>query len=108
MLSFRHPAAVIDSIVADLEYLTEFLLAEIDDAGSNGLEPSASAMKAIAALETLRLLTPRLRVVRSNFVADARLPDSESGSDLLSSVIAEIDAHACQATASDRNAGVVR
>lgn len=108
MLSFRHPAAVIDSVVADLDYLTEFLLAEIDGAGSSGHEPSANAMKAIAALETLRLLTPRLRVVRSNFVADVRLPDSEAGRDLLASGIAETEVHACQATATDRNAGVVR
>lgn len=82
-MQFRHPAIVIDETVTNLEYLTEFLLDDIDQGSvcTDGVAPCA--MKAIAALEALRVLLPRLRVVRSNYVASSRFPDGPSGSDLL-------------------------
>ena len=80
---FRHPATVVDEVIADLGYLTEFFLDDIDHGALRNELLSARAMKAVAALEATRMLLPRLRIVRSNFVADSRLPDTSAGAGLL-------------------------
>jgi hypothetical protein len=107
-MHFRHPAAVIDSVIADLGYLTEFLLDEIDHTGANPDQPSPGAVKAIAALEGTRLLLPRLRVVRSNFVADARLPGMEGTRELFGDESSESGRDAGETPPADKNVGVVR
>jgi hypothetical protein len=102
MLPFRHPAAVIDSVIADLNYLTEFLIDEAEQIGADPGQPSLPAVKAIAALEAMRMLLPRLRIVRSSFVADARLPDGNAADSLLRTD------DACETSAAQRHPGVVR
>jgi len=103
-MQFRHPAAVIDEVIADLEYLSEFLLDDIDHRPD---EFSAPAIKAVAALEASRVLLPRLRVVRSNYTADARLPDGRSGADLLGHE-AETESSNAGEVSTDAQTGVLR
>ena len=82
-MQIRHPAVVIDETIANLDYLTEFLLDDIDHGSIRDGEARPSTLKAIAALEAVRVLLPRLRVVRSNYVANSRFPDGPTGADLL-------------------------
>ena len=104
----RHPAAVIDEVIADLEYLVEFFLDDIDDGAIERDRIAPRATKAIAALRASGTLLPRLRIVRSNHVADPRLPDGRSGNDLLSlSDVSEPDS-ASETPATPRNPRIVR
>jgi hypothetical protein len=105
-MQFRHPASVIDETVTNLEYLTEFLIDDIDHGSVCTDEVPPCAMKAIAALEALRVLLPRLRVVRSNYVASSRFPDGPSGSDLL--VSTQVDTDASEASTESGDTRIIR
>ena len=107
-MQFRHPAAVIDEVLADLGYLTEFLLDDIDHSTACGNDISPCAMKAVAALDAVRVLLPRLRIVRSNFVTDSRLPDSSAGAGLLDEAVPEQTDDASETSAASGNAGLLR
>jgi hypothetical protein len=105
-MQFRHPALVIDQTIANLDYLTEFLLDDIDHGAVRAGEVAPCAVKAIAALEALRVLLPRLRVVRSNYVANSRFPDGPTGADLLTP--AQDATNASEASTDAGDARVVR
>jgi hypothetical protein len=53
------------------------------------------------------VLLPRLRVVRSNYTADARLPDGRSGADLLGHE-AETESSNAGEVSTDAQTGVLR
>ncbi|HEY6643048.1 hypothetical protein [Povalibacter sp.] len=73
-MQFRHPAVVIDETITNLEYLTGLLLQDIDRGAIEKRQVTPSALKAIAALEAIRTLLPRLRIVRSNYADSDALP----------------------------------
>jgi hypothetical protein len=107
-MQFRNPAVVIDETIANLEYLSEFFLDDIDHGALDRDQLTPRAMKAVAALEAARILLPRLRIVRSNHVADSRLPDARAGMSLLTGASSERTSDAGETFTPSRHAGVVR
>lgn len=104
-MQFRPPTVVIDEAIDDLTYLVRFLLDDIEHGITGCNQFSPQAVKAIAALDAVRVLVPRLRIVRSNYVADSRLAH-DSGAQLLA--IPEGSSDVSQAPTVTRNPGVTR
>lgn len=107
-MQFRNPAVVIDETIANLEYLSEFFLDDIEHGALDRDHLAPRSMKAVAALEATRILLPRLRIVRSNHVADSRLPDARAGMDLLTGDSSERTGDAVETSAAPRHASVIR
>lgn len=105
-MHFRNPAVVIDETIANLEYLSEFFLDDIDHGALDRDHLAPRVVKALSALEATQILLPRLRVVRSNHSADSR--DARAGMNLLAGDLSERTGDAVETSATPRHAGIIR
>jgi hypothetical protein len=75
-MEYRDPITLIDESIQNLTHLVDWLLEDLDPAALQNDSLARDAIRAIAALEAIRALLPRLRIVRSNFESWPSLPDA--------------------------------
>lgn len=75
-MDYRDPITLIDESIENLTYLIDWLLEDLDVAALQNDLLARDAIRAIAALQAIRALLPRLRIVRSNFESWPSLPDA--------------------------------
>ena len=75
-MDYRDPITLIDESIENLTYLIDWLLEDLDVSALDNELLAKDAIRAIAALQAIRALLPRLRIVRSNFESWPSLPDA--------------------------------
>lgn len=74
-MDYRDPITLIDESIENLTYLIDWLLEDIEASALESESAVKDAIRAVAALQAIRALLPRLRIVRSNFESWPSLPD---------------------------------